>query len=96
MQLARTSLGRELRVTVIASLLVLMASAGVAFGVAALWRLQGLTRQVCILETATPTAVTSTVLATEFDADPGFVTSVVFVTTLASVVTVTALLALLL
>jgi predicted permease len=40
--------------------------------------------------------VTSTVLATEFDADPGFVTSVVFLTTLASVVTVTALLALLL
>ncbi len=96
MQLARTSLGRELRLTVIASVLALMASAGVAFGVAALWGLQGLTRQVCILETATPTAVTSTVLATEFDADPGFVTGVVFLTTLASVVTVTALLALLL
>ena len=68
-----------------------MASAGVA----ALGRLQGLTCQVCILENATPTAVTSTVLATEFDAGPGFVTSVVFATTSARVVTMTALLALL-
>jgi predicted permease len=41
------------------------------------------------------TAVTTTVLATEFDIEPGFVTSVVLITTLASIVTVTLFLTLL-
>ncbi|MBU0495596.1 MAG: AEC family transporter [Chloroflexi bacterium] len=48
-----------------------------------------LTRNVVLLESAMPSAVMGTILATEFDADPGFVTLAVFVTTLASVLTLT-------
>jgi predicted permease len=95
MQLARTSLRRDLRLAAVASFLALVASAGLSFPLSGLWRLQGLMRKVCIVETATPTAVTTTVLATEFDTEPGFVTSVVLMTTLASIVTVTLLLTLL-
>jgi len=39
-----------------------------------------------------PTAVLTTVLATEFDSQPSFVTTVVFVTTLLSPLTLTPLL----
>jgi len=95
MQLARTSLRRDVRLAAVASFLALVASAGLGFALSGLWRLEGLTRQVCILQPATPTAVTTTVLATEFDTEPGFVTSVVLMTTLASIFTVTALLTLL-
>jgi len=42
-----------------------------------------------------PTAVMSTILAVEFDAQPKFVTGTVFTTTLASIVTLTLLLQLL-
>jgi len=62
-----------------------------ALALALAWALglHGLTRSVVVLESATPTAVVSTILATEFDADPSFVTLCVFVTTIASMVTVT-------
>jgi len=92
MQLARTSLQRDLRLTGLATFMALVVSAGLAFVFARVWGLQGLSRQVCILETAMPTAVMTTALATEYDADPGFVTNVVLMTTLASTVTVTVLL----
>ena len=46
-----------------------------------------------VIEAATPTAVLSTVLSTEFDTEPAFVTSVVFTTTLLSPLTLTPLLA---
>jgi predicted permease len=95
MQLARTTLQRDLRSVCVASFVALVVSAGMAFLLAAVWGLQGLSRQVCIVETAMPTAVMTTVLATEFDAEPGFVTSTVLLTTLGSVVTVTLLLGIL-
>lgn len=52
--------------------------------------LEGLTRNVVVLETAMPTAVITTILATEFESDPSFATLGVLVTTLASLLTVTA------
>jgi len=57
--------------------------------------LTGVTRQVCVIQASMPTAVTTTILATEFEAEPQFVASVVFVSTLVSVITLTLLLALL-
>jgi predicted permease len=62
-------------------------SLGLVFG------LQGAAYQAGVIEAATPTAVLSTVLATEFDTEPAFVTSVVFSTTLLSPLTLTPLLA---
>jgi predicted permease len=55
--------------------------------------LQGAARQAGILETAMPTAVFVTILATEYDIEPAFVTAVVFTTTLLSPITLTPLLA---
>jgi predicted permease len=46
--------------------------------------LQGLGRDVTVLESATPTAVVTTILATEFDSDPPFAAMCVLVTTLCS------------
>ncbi len=57
--------------------------------------LQGLARDVTILESAMPTAVITTILATEYDSDPPFAAMAVLVTTVASLVTVTVLLNLL-
>jgi ABC-type sugar transport system permease subunit len=70
MQLARTALQRDLR------------TACVAFLRATAWGLRGITRQICLAEMAMPTVVMTTVLATEFDAEPGYVTSMVLMTTL--------------
>lgn len=52
--------------------------------------LAGLTRNVVVLETAMPSAVITTILATEFESDPSFATLSVLVTTLVSLLTVTA------
>lgn len=66
-----------------------------AFPLAALMGLSGLTRAVCIVEASMPTAVMASIIAVEFDARPRLVTGIVFVSTLCSVVTLTVLLAIL-
>jgi predicted permease len=54
--------------------------------------LQGLTRHVVVLESAMPTAVITTILATEFESDPPFSALCVLATTLVSLPTITILL----
>jgi predicted permease len=54
--------------------------------------LDGLARNVAILESAMPTAVITTILATEFESDPPFAAMCVLVTTLASILTLAILL----
>lgn len=54
--------------------------------------LTGLGRQVGILQTAPPTAVTASIIATHYDTEPGLVASSVLVTSLLSLITVTLLL----
>jgi predicted permease len=51
--------------------------------------LEGLARDVTVLESAMPTAVITTILASEFDSDPPFAALCVLVTTLASLLTLT-------
>jgi predicted permease len=94
MELARASLDQNLTVVGLAVFVRLVLAAGVALGLAALMGLQEVTRQVCITQASMPTAVTTVVLAIEFGSKPRFVTSVVFVSTLASIVTLTLLLSL--
>jgi predicted permease len=57
--------------------------------------LGGPARQAGVLQSAMPSAVITIVLATEYDVEPAFVTSVVVATTLLSPLTLTPLLALL-
>jgi hypothetical protein len=76
-----------------ASGLRLLAAPLVAIGISVLFQFQGAARQAAILESSMPTAVLSMVLATEYDVEPAFVTSVVFITTVLSPLTLTPLLA---
>jgi predicted permease len=73
----------------------LLLAPALAWIFAAALGLQGLVLNVAVLESAMPTAVITSILATEFDSDPGFAALCVLVTTLASLPTVTLVLNLL-
>jgi len=79
----------------VAAFLTLVVSPILAFALAELIGLTGAGRQAAVLEASMPAAIMTTVLALEYDALPSFVTAVVFVTTLASPLTVTVIIALL-
>ena len=91
-QLQRARWTGHTRALTTATALRLFASPVIAIGLSALFGLKGPTRQASILEASMPTAVMCTILATEFDVEPAFVTSVVFVTTILSPFTITPLL----
>jgi malate permease and related proteins len=69
----------------------LVTSPIVGFGLAALFTLQGPARQAGILQAAMPTAVTATLIASEFDLEPTFLTVTVAISTLISFITLTPL-----
>lgn len=71
----------------------LLAAPAIALGLSFLLGLHGSIRQAGVLESAMPTAVVTTVLATEYDAQPSFVTSAVFISTLLSPLILTPLMA---
>jgi predicted permease len=73
----------------------LIIAPGLAALLAALVGLEGLARDVTVLESAMPTAVITTILASEFESDPAFAALGVLVTTVASLFTLTILLNLL-
>ncbi len=79
----------------LAALLTLVASPLLAFALSDLLGLVGSARQAAVLQASMPAAIVTTVLALEYDAAPAFVTSVVFVTTLASPLSVTLIIAVL-
>ncbi|MGQ9553209.1 MAG: AEC family transporter [Anaerolineae bacterium] len=95
MQLSRTHLQDDRRLVAFASVYKLVAMTLLAVGLAAAFGLSGLARRVCIVESATPTAVTAALLATEFRARAEVVASTIFLSTLAAAVTLTAVITLL-
>ena len=76
------------------SVLRLLLGPLVALGAALALGLEGATRDVVIVLAGMPTAVIATIVATEFDVRPQFVTRSVVTSTLASVATLTVLLTL--
>jgi len=94
-QLSRTRLQGNFRLIGVATAIRLLVAPSLAFLLAYLMGLQGLTRQVCIFEASTPAAVTAALMAIEFDCEPEFVTSVVFLTTLLSSISLTVILSIL-
>jgi malate permease and related proteins len=66
-----------------------------AFPLADVMGLQGVSRAVCIIEASMPTAVMASIVAVEFDTRPKLVTGIVFLSTVLSVVTLTVLLGIL-
>lgn len=71
----------------------LVAGPILALGLSVLFGLDGAAQQAGVTESAMPTAIMMTVLATEYSVDPSFVTAVVFTSTLLSPLTVTPLIA---
>ena len=93
MQLERASRPERPGVVAAAVLVSLVLTPLAALGIAHLVGLQGAALQAGVLQTSMPTAVITTILAVEFDVVPDFVTSVVFVSTLLSPLTVTLMIA---
>lgn len=71
----------------------LLVSPVVALAMASLFQLQGPAYQAGVTEASMPTAVMTTVLATEFEIEPALISTVVTMTTLLSPLTLTPLLA---
>jgi predicted permease len=70
----------------------LVGGAAVGIAMVPLFGLEDVARQAGVLQSAMPSAVITIVLATEYDAEPAFVTAVVCVTTLLSPLVLTPLL----
>jgi hypothetical protein len=87
--------GGHLKALLLANGLRMVAAPLVGFAIAPWFKLSGNSLQAGIIEAAMPAAVLNIVLATEFDAEPSFVTFVVFTGTLFSPLTITPLLYLL-
>jgi malate permease and related proteins len=97
MQLAkvRSQVGDHLGQVLAPGLVRLVASPLVALGLAHLLGVHGLAAKVAVLLAAMPTGINMAIYATEFDAQPRLVATAVFVSTLASFVTLSLLLVLL-
>lgn len=93
MQLQRNQRTRQVPALILSNGMRLVGSPVLALGLVAVFGLQGVAYQAGILQAAMPTAVLATVISTEYDVEPAFVTTVVFTTTLLSPLTLTPLLA---
>ena len=92
LQLKRVQRGGNLRALLLAGGMRLLGGLGVGLVLAAAFGLGGMAYNAGILESSMPTAVMSTILATEYEAEPAFVTTAVFASTLLSPLTLTPLL----
>lgn len=92
-QLQYVSWSGALKPIVLATTVRLVIGPLIAIGVNLFYGLHGEAQQAGILQSGMPTAVMTTVLATEFDTEPAFVTAVVFTGTILSAFTITPLLA---
>ncbi|MGC8857054.1 MAG: AEC family transporter, partial [Anaerolineae bacterium] len=70
----------------------MIAGPGVGLVLTALFGMQGAVRQANVVQASMPAAVSTTVLATEFQLEPALVTAIVFVSTVISPLTLTPLL----
>jgi predicted permease len=93
LQLQANQTTRQFPAMVLANTMRLVGGAAFGLVLASIFGLNGVAYQAGVIQAATPAAVLSTVLATEFDTEPSFVTSVVFSTTLLCPLTLTPLLA---
>lgn len=94
-EMARAKIEEDGAVIGVATLAKLVLVPLMAFPLATLIGLQGVTRAVCITQASMPTAVMATIVAVEFDARPKLVTGIVFASTLGSLITLTILLGIL-
>jgi len=93
MQLVNIRLDGHVKPLIVTSSMRLLVAPLLAYGLSLVFRMTGAAQQAVVLEAGMPVAVLTTILATEFDAEPTFVTTAVLVTTLLSPLTLTPLLA---
>lgn len=93
LQLQHNQRSWDLRAISLATSLRLLGGMGLALATAGIFGLRGMAYNAGIIEASMPTAVLTTVVATEYNVKPAFVTSVVFITTILSPLTLTPLLA---
>jgi predicted permease len=93
MQLERAARPERPWLVGLAAFITLVVSPLMALGLSHLLQLSGPARQAALVEAAMPSAVITTIIALEYDIAPTFVTSVVFVSTILSPLTVTILIA---
>jgi predicted permease len=93
MQLERAVWPARPGIVTIAVGISLLVAPVVALGLCALLGLTGPARQAAVILSSMPVAVITTILALEFEMDPEFVTSAVFLSTIASPLTLTPLIA---
>ena len=93
MQLERAVWPRRPGIVTLAVGISLLVAPLIALGLCALLGISGPARQAAVILSSMPVAVITTILALEFDLDPEFVTSAVFISTIASPLTLTPLIA---
>jgi predicted permease len=93
MQLERAVWPERPAMVLLAVAISLLAAPLVALGLASLLGITGAARQAAVILSSMPVAVVTTILALEFKLNPEFVTSAVFVSTIASPLTLTPLIA---
>ncbi len=91
-QLSRTSMHSEFNPLLVSNVFRLCVSPLVGILLTHVMGVEGLLRSVLIIECSMPTAVNSALIAIEFDAEPGFVSSAVLTSTVLSIFSVAALL----
>lgn len=92
LQLSHAQLNGRWRPLLVAALTRFGVGTAVAVGIAFLFGLQGLTRQVFIMEASMPAGVMSGVLTAEFGGDPEFAAATILLTTLLSTIYLSGLL----
>lgn len=95
LQLSQVRLGHRWRAAGWATALRLLGAPLLSWPILALLGIDGLLQTVMILEASTPAAVNALLLALEYDRDPELVSSIVLLTTVASIGTLSGLLLLL-
>jgi predicted permease len=95
LQLARMSPRAEAGGATVATAIRLLAAPPIAWVTGWMIGLEGMPLGVAVLQASTPTAVTAALWAMEFDAQPALVSAAVVLSTLAGVVTITVLMAVL-
>ena len=93
MQLVNIHLDGQVLPLVVTTSMRLLIAPALAYGFSRLMGITGSAAQAVVLEAGMPVAVMTPILATEFDAQPSFVTAAVLVSTLLSPLTLTPLLA---
>jgi predicted permease len=91
-QLFNSKWSKRTSILGLSNFLRLVISPALAIGIGLLCHMEGAAYQAGVTEAAVPTAVLMTVLATEYDLEPAFMTTAVFTSTLLSPLTITPLL----